>query len=38
MILRTQKHEEKSIRKVSPVSPIFKKAWQAADQLDDSIS
>ena len=36
MILRTQKHEEKSIRKVSPVSPIFKKAWQAAGQLDDS--
>jgi hypothetical protein len=37
MILRTQKHEEKSIRKVSPVGPIFKKAWQTADQLEDLI-
>jgi len=37
MILRTKKNEEKSIRKVSPVGPIFKKAWQAAGQLDDSI-
>jgi hypothetical protein len=38
MILPIQKHEEKSIRKVTHVSPIFKKAWQAAGQLDNSIS
>jgi hypothetical protein len=36
MILPTQKHEEKSIRKVTHLSPIFKKTWQAAGQLDDS--
>jgi hypothetical protein len=38
MILPTEKDEEKSIRKVTHVSPIFKKAWQAAGQLDNSIS